>query len=258
MMYKLLSLTIALLLLLSNTSAYAFADGLFGDLSGFLGEESETSEVDKLGLGIGSTIQLGYYEQDNIYSNGREPIEWYVIRLDEGKAMLLSKRILDAGKYNDIEWENAETTTWENCSLRFWLNEEFYQEAFFFKERSVIISMTRATKEHETEPATIEKVSLLRPADVFDNPQMPDISDIHWKTTPTEYALEKGASPEMASYWCCGPGATQGNANIAGWDGGFSFPPDDPYLSHTDVDDPKVGIRPVIWINLSLYADNFR
>ena len=46
----------------------------------------------------------------------------------------MSVYALDCEKYNDID----ESVTWETCTLRKWLNEEFYNEAFSSNDKSII------------------------------------------------------------------------------------------------------------------------
>ena len=60
------------------------------------------------------------------------------IRMSQGnKAMLLSADGLDVKKYN----EESKEVTWETCTLRKWLNEEFFDTAFSAEEQQRIISM---------------------------------------------------------------------------------------------------------------------
>ena len=72
------------------------------------------------------TVILGTYEQDNDPSNGPEPIEWQVVGIRNGHILLLSKYVLDCKKYN----ETNTGITWEDCTLRTWLNNDFYNTAF--------------------------------------------------------------------------------------------------------------------------------
>ena len=44
---------------------------------------------------VGTTITLGEYEQDNDVSNGPEPIKWIVLDIQDNKALILSKYLLD-------------------------------------------------------------------------------------------------------------------------------------------------------------------
>ncbi len=78
-------------------------------------------------------IVFGHYEQDADESNGPEPIEWEVLE-DNGDSMLLvSRYILDVQPY-DTEGD----VTWESCSLRRWLNNDFFNTAFTDEEQSKV------------------------------------------------------------------------------------------------------------------------
>ena len=86
---------------------------------------------------IGGYVTFGSYEQDNVLTNGKEPIEWLVLDVQDGKALLLSKYALDCKPYN----ETKEEVYWENSTLRHWLNNEFYSAAFNATEKTQIIEM---------------------------------------------------------------------------------------------------------------------
>ena len=76
--------------------------------------------------------------------------------------LLISEQVLDTRAYN----EESKVITWENCSLRKWLNSEFIDEAFSDEERSKILD-TKVTADRDTfysgDPGndTIDKVFLL-------------------------------------------------------------------------------------------------
>ena len=80
---------------------------------------------------IGEIILLGSYEQDNNLDNGKEKIEWIVLDENNGTYLLMSRYILDAHAYNDIDTP----VSWETCTLRAWLNDNFLREAFSEKEQ---------------------------------------------------------------------------------------------------------------------------
>ena len=63
-----------------------------------------------------------------------EPIKWRVLQSENGEAFLLSDVILDRQPYN----ENYEDITWEESSLRTWLNGEFINRAFSDEEKEKI------------------------------------------------------------------------------------------------------------------------
>lgn len=78
---------------------------------------------------------FGRYEQDNNPENGPEPIRWIVLEKQDGKMLLWSKDILDKKKFNEV----YEKTTWEQCTLRAWLNNDFFQTAFTEEEQAAIL-----------------------------------------------------------------------------------------------------------------------
>lgn len=78
------------------------------------------------------TIEFGSYPQD---SNGaKKPIEWIVLEKQENKVLVISKYGLEYKSYNDKD----EDITWENCTLRRWLNEEFIETAFSEDEKEMV------------------------------------------------------------------------------------------------------------------------
>lgn len=88
----------------------------------------------------GDVITFGQYEQDNDFDNGKEPIEWLVLENDGKSLLLISKNAVEIKPFqekpdNNVDWLKE---TWETCSLRKWLNEEFLEVAFNEDERSLI------------------------------------------------------------------------------------------------------------------------
>lgn len=83
----------------------------------------------------GDVIKFGAYEQDGDFTNGKEAIEWIVLEKTKKQIFVVSKYALDALPYNK---EMAEVT-WEDCTLRKWLNEQFYIDAFNKAEQEKII-----------------------------------------------------------------------------------------------------------------------
>ena len=87
---------------------------------------------------VGSTVTFGNYEQ----GDGQAPIEWVVLDRQEDRALLLSKYALDAKPFHEVEDRNV---TWAECTLRAWLNGDFYNSAFSDEERARIVQVTNAT-----------------------------------------------------------------------------------------------------------------
>ena len=84
---------------------------------------------------IGNTVKFGSYLQNG---SNPESIEWQVLDVEGEKALLLSKVALDCKKYH----EKHEPITWEHCSLRKWLNENFLNTAFSDMEKTMIPTVT--------------------------------------------------------------------------------------------------------------------
>ena len=87
---------------------------------------------------VGEVVTFGSYEQDNDTGNGFEPIEWVVLAHQDGRTLLLSRYGLDGVWYNT----DSVGVTWEDCSLRRWLNTDFYHTAFDDTEKDLIVQVT--------------------------------------------------------------------------------------------------------------------
>lgn len=87
---------------------------------------------------VGDYVFFGAYEQDNDTSNGEEAIEWLVLEVKDGKALVISKYGLDCKPYA----ERIASYTWETCSLREWLNSSFVHSAFNADEKAMIPTVT--------------------------------------------------------------------------------------------------------------------
>jgi len=80
---------------------------------------------------VGDVVTFGAYEQDADETNGMEAIEWIVLSVEDGKALLLSKYVLDCQKIDPFEPGDC---TWASCELQRWLNGYFLPTAFTVKE----------------------------------------------------------------------------------------------------------------------------
>lgn len=59
--------------------------------------------ADKTEFSVGDRVYLGKYEQDNDSLNGAEDIQWRILAIEDGQALLLSEYILD-GLYYDLDY----------------------------------------------------------------------------------------------------------------------------------------------------------
>ena len=97
---------------------------------------------DKTNYKVGDVILFGKYQQDaddddEILSVKRD-IEWEILSVEEGRILVISKYALDTKPYNN---ENK-NVSWETCTLRKWLNNDFYNIAFSNEEKKKILSTT--------------------------------------------------------------------------------------------------------------------
>ena len=200
---------------------------------------------------VGGIISFGSYEQDNNLDNGPEDIEWIVLDVQDGKALLLSKYGLDAKPYNTEKTD----ITWEQCTLRAWLNQDFLNTAFSEKEQSAIltthvdnsdaqgISGWGTTGGNDTE----DLVFLLSCHEAYG---LYFTSDEARMCLPTDYAVANGTKTSSdykldgyptAAWWLRSPGTTQYYAALVSSGGS---------LGYGNVSNDIDVVRPAFWMNL--------
>ena len=106
-----------------------------------------TAAVAAAELTPGATVSFGTYEQDGKEANGREAIEWVVLKVDRNRALLLSTHILGAvTAYDNLQSVDRQVITdsyiWPNSLQRDWLNNDFLSVAFTDSEQRAIVSVT--------------------------------------------------------------------------------------------------------------------
>ena len=132
----------------------------------------------------GSYITFGAYEQDNNISNGKEDVEWLVLEVKDGKALVISKYALDYKKIN----ASVTSVTWETCTLRKWLNSDFINSAFTAEEKEMIPTVTVSADKNpgNTTQDQVFLLSITEANKYFS-------SDSVRNCKPTEYAVAVGA-----------------------------------------------------------------
>ena len=80
---------------------------------------------------VGDTIRMGRFEQDDNFGNGDEAIEWLVLDVRDGKALVISKYSLITSYY-------GKSYAWETSEIRRWLNGTFLNQAFSARELAAI------------------------------------------------------------------------------------------------------------------------
>lgn len=199
---------------------------------------------------IGDIVTYGNYEQDGFYSNGEETIEWIVIVRDrDNHALLLSRYCLDALPYN----EDGGDVTWEDSSIRAWLNGEFLESAFGGDPNGFICTAECKTKDGRSGTDggenTTDRIFLLAVDEVTQ--YFPKESS---RCAPvTEYAKEQGAEYDKNGngwWWLRTPGKTQDMAAGVHTAGGVNY-------DGRDVDRTDLCIRPALWLDLDVVTAYF-
>ena len=188
-------------------------------------------------------IIFGAYEQDNKTSNGKEDIEWLVLEVKDGKALVISKYALDHKPYNTSETD----VTWETCTLRKWLNNDFINAAFSAEEKAMIPTVTVSADKnpkYDTNPgnATQDQVFLLSITDV--NKYFSSGGARQCK--PTNFAVANGAykcDNGNCSWLLRSPGHNQDIAAEV-TDDGYVF------VVGSSCGNALCGVRPALWIDL--------
>ena len=81
----------------------------------------------------GDIVTFGHYPQ-TAEGTDETPIEWIVLEVKDGKALVISRYGLDAKPY----YLELADVTWEYCSLRNWLSSDFLNAAFSPEEQAAI------------------------------------------------------------------------------------------------------------------------
>lgn len=145
-----------------NKKDYNSAFLLFSQIPDYKDAEAKIQECYIGKFNVGDIYTFGKYEQDNKRENGKEDIEWLVLAKEDSRILVISKYALDSKSYNTI----YEDVTWETCTLRKWLNNDFINSAFTEEEKAKILTVTVTTDdnpEYSTNPssATQDQVFLL-------------------------------------------------------------------------------------------------
>ena len=203
---------------------------------------------------VGHTVAFGEYEQDDDLTNGKETIEWVVLSVEEGKSLLISRYALDCQQYNSV----FSDVTWEDCSLRKWLNDTFIREAFSSEEQKRIPIVTIKADynpDYDTNPGrdTQDRVFLLSITEAQEYHTAVEFKNCR----ATSFARGQGCyavQNESCYWWLRSPGYSSDKAATISPDGhinsyGNSVGGDvSATVDGRDVGKNYVAVRPALWI----------
>ena len=194
------------------------------------------------------TFNFGNYPQGE--DGEEQPIEWRVLAVESGKALVISEKLLDCVEYNETRTE----VTWETCTLRNWLNNDFISKAFSSSQQAKIITVTNQNPnnpEYDTKGgnATQDKIFELS----IDEAKKYFRDDDDRIAVPTCYAKKQGCyvsddysltnGEKKGWWWLRSPGYNSLSAAYVDTDGyvtqgGYSV------YNHYG------AVRPAFWLNL--------
>ena len=249
---------------LMNSGAYEEAIAAFSALgeykdSSWLAEQCSELLQDKteatrtIECSVGDIITIGSYEQDNDLSNGDEPIEWQVLDIKDGKALLLSRYVLDSKLFDE-----GMEARWSECSLRTWLNNDFMNTAFSDSQKgrisTTLVTADRNPEYSSTDPGSsvYDKMFLLSVDEVvkyFPGDHSGYYGNRFVSTTDTDYAYEINKANEekmvyrngrKANWWLRTIGNVKSFASIADSNGNI-------FLMGYASNYLLQGVRPAMW-----------
>ena len=193
-------------------------------------------------VSVGDIIKFGKYHHSENSNGSKTDIEWQVLDVKKGRALVISKYCLDCRQFHN----RKAFSTWRTCSLRAWLNNEFINYAFSESERSKILKgIVPADKNPKyltkTGFITWDKIFLLSITETnkyfFTNSSK--------ACRPTAYAYARGAYGNSVGcyWWLRTPGYVPNyHARVSsdGWIDEDGYSPDS-----------SSGVRPAMWIDLS-------
>ena len=186
-------------------------------------------------------ITFGSYEQDNNTSNGKEKITWKLVAKESKRVYVVSEYALSYGEFKEYDASFEGTPSWFNSSIRNWLNNDFYNDAFTDQEKKEIATINYINSNGE-QTGDYDNITLLSLQEVEKF-----ITITKDRTcTPTVYASSTGGGfaeepNENTAWWLRTKGDHLDHAAIIsehGYNGSH-------YVSSVD------AVRPALWISLN-------
>ena len=216
-------------------------------------EPEETKTVTLGELEFQDEFYLGEFEQDNVRFNGPEALEWVVLKQVDGKTLVTTKYNIDSRHAS----EEKGAVTWENCTLRTWMNDEFYNSAFSDEEKAAILEETIDNSDDnfwtnaDSGEGTTDRVFAISYAEYIDILEETLCDFRFFAAKPTKYCHAAGADTgafETSIYWMRTSGKDERNfmvmdregfARFIGWDAGHGH----------------VCVRPCMWLDSSAQVE---
>ncbi|MCL2064975.1 MAG: DUF6273 domain-containing protein [Candidatus Cloacimonetes bacterium] len=197
--------------------------------------DKKTTEPDN--IKVGDIIQFGAYP-------------WRVLDIQSGRALMVSENILEFRLYH----HKYESITWADCSLRVYLNGEFFSSiAFSNADRERIAPVSNINENNQWYGTnggsnTLDRIFLLSIAEVVkyfgDSGQLANRPSNAW-SIDDQFNTNRIATFNGAAcfWWLRSPGGTTGSASFVDYGGNI-------FVYDSDVILNSGGVRPALWLNL--------
>ena len=244
------------------------------------GDTADASATDEIkpelfsGSAVGDIVVFGSYEQDGDEANGKEPVEWEVLEVQNNLMLVVSRFVLDCIPYHMEDTDIG----WDACSLRNWLNDDFYNSAFSADEKAYIQETTLSNAGNEYWPGgpdTNDKVFCLSMDEIIGHYNLKENAEKEGfycdglVADTTTYASNKniialeitqekydgyykgmGYGEEIvgrnaAWWWVRSPGSLGCNVCIADQNGEIGWG----FRHRILVNMSSIGVRPALWLN---------
>ncbi|MCL2047964.1 MAG: DUF6273 domain-containing protein [Defluviitaleaceae bacterium] len=207
-------------------------------------------------VSVGDIIQFGEYD-------------WRVLDVQDGRALLLSDKVLELRRYHDT----LEDVTWETSYMRAYLNGDFYN-SFSEADRAKIHETTLANNDNPWDFSSIEQIEALNKTpggnDTEDNIFLLSLDEVVKYFGDSEYLenqnhpnnhlfygiglgfsgqnsngrIALNAQGQVSWWWLRSPGDVSSDAACVSTDGQV-------YVSGIYCYYGGGGVRPALWLNLA-------
>ena len=193
---------------------------------------------------VGQKVALGSFPQSDATGAKKDPVEWVVLAVEDGKALLISDKGLDCRMYHG---DNT-TMTWENCDLRKWLNGEFLEGTFTAEEQAKIVVTATPNPDSTVHGAaggndTEDKIFLLN----VDEADRYFANDEARMLDATPYTVARGAFINERTgkvwWWLRSPGYYVSDAAGVNYLGQL-------HKSGDNVSTTNNAVRPAMWVEI--------
>ena len=235
-----LIVTVAVVLVIAMVGGGIWAVNIPEEKTGVSNTASDLAGLDATYNGSYYTFTYGSYPQGE--DGEEQPIEWRVLAVENGRALVISEKLLDYVQYN----ETYTDVTWEACSLRVWMNNDFLNRAFTADEQAKIATVTNrnpdnpeyGTKGGKTTRDRIFALSIDEAKKYFSD----DTDRIAYTT---DYTHTKGYDYADCSdgWWLRSSGSESSRA-------AFVFNHGECFSQGGHVYSGTVAVRPAFWLNL--------